>query len=168
MTGSSTKLSKALVSDPSKVALRNGAFYAGLNVEFVLNVDATKIDFEGKSVHLADGAKHEYDHLIVATGSTPNRIPVKGSGLKGIFVMRTVEDTAAIDAALGHDETVKKNVVIIGSSFIGLESALACAKRASVTVVGMDKVPFEAILGSAVGAGIQKVRTSMSLKEGTS
>lgn len=60
--------------------------------------------------------------------------------------------------ALGSDDTVKKNVVVIGSSFIGMEAALASSKRANVTVVGMDKVPFEAILGKAIGGGIQKVK----------
>lgn len=46
-----------------------------------------------------------------------------------------------------------------------MESALACAKRAaSVSVIGMESVPFEAILGKAIGAGIQKYHEAQSTK----
>lgn len=41
-----------------------------------------------------------------------------------------------------------------------MESALACSKRAHVSVVGQELVPFEAILGPQVGAGIQKFHES--------
>lgn len=49
---------------------------------------------------------------------------------------------------------------MIGSSFIGMEGALAASKRANVTVVGMEDVPFQAILGKEVGEGIRKVGPS--------
>lgn len=45
----------------------------------------------------------------------------------------------------------KANVVIVGSSFIGMESASILSKVANVTVIGMEKVPFERVLGPAVG-----------------
>jgi NADPH-dependent 2,4-dienoyl-CoA reductase/sulfur reductase-like enzyme len=54
-------------------------------------------------------------------------------------------------------------VVIVGSSFIGMEAASTLAKQANVTVVGMEKVfiflviskvPFERVLGPAVGAAL--------------
>jgi NADPH-dependent 2,4-dienoyl-CoA reductase/sulfur reductase-like enzyme len=57
-----------------------------------------------------------------------------------------------------ESDSEKKNVVVVGSSFIGMEVALALADKAKVTVVGMDEVPFEKILGKAVGNGIRKVR----------
>ena len=52
--------------------------------------------------------------------------------------------------------------MIVGSSFIGMEAASTLAKQARVTVVGMEKVfkiadikvPFERILGPAVGAAL--------------
>lgn len=34
----------------------------------------------------------------------------------------------------------KPNIVIVGSSFIGMEAASVFAKQANVTVVGMEKV----------------------------
>lgn len=41
-----------------------------------------------------------------------------------------------------------------------MEVALALAAKAKVSVVGMDKVPFEKILGEPIGKGIQKVSSS--------
>lgn len=62
--------------------------------------------------------------------------------------------------ALGSDDSVKKNVVVVGSSFIGMEVALAASARANVTVVGMEDAPFQAILGKEIGNGVRKVRSS--------
>lgn len=45
-----------------------------------------------------------------------------------------------------------------------MEIALACCKRATVSVVGREQVPFELILGQAVGAGIQKHHESTGTK----
>lgn len=52
-----------------------------------------------------------------------------------------------------------KRLVVIGSSFISMELVAAVSKRnlASIDVVGMENVPFEAVLGKEVGAGLKKV-----------
>ena len=52
-----------------------------------------------------------------------------------------------------------KNLVVIGSSFISMELVVAVAKRelASIHVIGMEKVPFESILGEVVGSALMKV-----------
>lgn len=52
-----------------------------------------------------------------------------------------------------------KKVVIVGSSFIGMEVASQIAKKArSVIVVGMETVPFERVLGEKIGAALRKVK----------
>ena len=55
---------------------------------------------------------------------------------------------------MGQFTSRKPNVVIVGSSFIGMESACILAKVANVTVVGMEKYPFERVLGEKVGAAM--------------
>ncbi|KDE09563.1 hypothetical protein MVLG_00458 [Microbotryum lychnidis-dioicae p1A1 Lamole] len=159
-----TKLSKALLADPSKVALRSQDFYDKLGVEFQLNTEVESIDFDKSSVKVSGGNSVSYEKLILATGSNPNRIPVDGSKLGNIFVLRTIEDTKQINDALGGEDGPKKNVVVIGSSFIGMEAALAAAGKANVTVVGMENAPFEAILGKAIGNGIRKFHESKGTK----
>lgn len=138
--------------------------------------EVEEIDFEADEIKLADGSKFPYTHLIVATGSNPNRLPLDGAKLGNIFVVRTVSDAKDIDTgtwncslirsptypswfftALGSDKDVKKNLVVIGSSFIGMEAALAASARAHVSIIGMEDAPFQAILGTEIGNGIRKV-----------
>ena len=53
-----------------------------------------------------------------------------------------------------------KKLVVVGSSFIGMEIVVSVLKRAlaSIDVVGRGHVPFEAVLGKDIGTAIQKVR----------
>ena len=48
-----------------------------------------------------------------------------------------------------------KQIVVIGSSFIGMEVGNALAKEHSVTIVGMEEAPMERVLGAKVGRIIQ-------------
>ena len=59
-----------------------------------------------------------------------------------------------------------KNLVVIGSSFISMELAVAVSKRklASVDVIGMEEFPFELVLGKAVGAGLKKYHESQGVR----
>ena len=47
--------------------------------------------------------------------------------------------------------TEKKNIVIIGSSFIGMEVGNALSKDHNVTIVGMESAPMERVMGAQVG-----------------
>ncbi len=77
------------------------------------NREITKYPITVKmNTEITDVASLNADEVIVATGATPNRIPVKG-------VEKTVE---AIDFLLGN-KTVGDNVVIIGGGLTGCEIA---------------------------------------------
>lgn len=162
-----TKISKALISDPSKIALRSADFYEKLQVEFVLDTEATELDLKNSSVKLSNGSTESYENLILATGANPIRLPLDGADLGNVFLLRGVKDAEAITSALGgepENEQDKKNVVIIGSSFIGMEAAIAVSGKANVTVVGMENAPFEKILGKEIGNGIKKFHESKGTK----
>jgi NADPH-dependent 2,4-dienoyl-CoA reductase/sulfur reductase-like enzyme len=58
----------------------------------------------------------------------------------------------------------KKNLVIIGSSFIGMEISAVMASKANVSVIGMEKVPFERVLGEKIGAVFQKLHEKSGVK----
>ncbi|GAA5823983.1 hypothetical protein JCM11251_003368 [Rhodosporidiobolus azoricus] len=161
-----TKISKALMADPEKLALRNKDFYQKVKVDFVLDTEATAFDYSASTVTLSNGKKLTYDNVILATGAEPTRLPLDGADLGNVFTVRGVKDAAAITEAVGSPESddQKKNVVVVGSSFIGMEVALALADKAKVQVVGMDNVPFEKILGKEVGNGIRKFHESKGTK----
>lgn len=143
-----TKLSKALIDDPAKIALRDAAWFKSGSVD-VVEDEVTGIDFSAKKVSTKSGSSFPYTKLVLATGGTPRSLPLPGfKELGNIFLLRDVGHAKAINKAIGDK---KKKIVIIGSSFIGMEVANAVAKDNDVTVVGMEKAPLERIMGAEVG-----------------
>ncbi|TAQ86008.1 hypothetical protein B7494_g5665 [Chlorociboria aeruginascens] len=148
-----TKLSKALIDDHSKIAWRDEAWFKDGAVA-VVNDEVTTVDFAGKKVSTESGNSYPYTKLVLATGGTPKSLPLPGfKELGNIFLLRTIPHVKAILGAIGDKN---KKIVIIGSSFIGMEVANAVAKGNSVTVVGMEKAPLERIMGGEVGKIFQK------------
>ena len=150
-----TKLSKALIADVSKLALRSEDWYSKASVE-VIPESVTSIDFSKKAVSTKSGKTYDYTKLVLATGGTPNRLPLPGfKDLKGIFPLRGVGHVQHILNAA--PEGSGKNIVIVGSSFIGCEIANALVgKKHKVSVVGMENAPFERVMGEKVGKIFQK------------
>lgn len=148
-----TKLSKALIADASKVALRTEDFYSSADIAFVQDT-ATAVDFEKRSVATKSGSTYPYTKLILATGGTPKRLPLPGfKELSNIFVLRYVQDVQAILEAVGDKG---KKIVIVGSSFIGMEVGNALAKENTVSIIGMEEAPLERVMGKDVGLIFQK------------
>jgi len=103
-------------------------------------------------VKLRDGETINYDSCFVATGGVARTLPIAGMDSTNIFVLREFDDAKKIaDAVEG------KHVVIVGSSFIGMETASCIVKKTkTIIVLGMEKVPFERVLGTDVGFAMQK------------
>ncbi|EPS30927.1 hypothetical protein PDE_05880 [Penicillium oxalicum 114-2] len=150
-----TKLSKALIADPEKIMWRPREWFKEAGIE-VVNDEVTSVDFSGKSVKTASGSTVSYTNLVLATGGQPRSLPLPGfrdNELSNVFTLRFVSDVKAILAAA---EGSKKNIVIIGSSFIGMEVGNALSKDHNVTIVGMESAPMERVLGAKIGSAIQK------------
>jgi len=85
---------------------------------------------------------------------------LKGHNGKNVYTLRTASEANKI-----FEVVAGKKVAIVGSSFIGMEVAAALVKRAaSVQVVGMEKVPFERVLGLQVGTILQKFHEANGVK----
>ncbi|KAI9735440.1 MAG: hypothetical protein M1818_006446 [Claussenomyces sp. TS43310] len=148
-----TKLSKALIPDETKIALRDDAWFKSADVAWVKD-QVTDVDFSSKKVTTESGSTYPYSKLVLATGGSPNSLPLPGfKDLGNIFLLRTVPHVKSILAAIGDKN---KKIVIVGSSFIGMEVANATAKENDVTVVGMESTPLERVMGAEVGKIFQK------------
>ncbi|MFO8006449.1 MAG: FAD-dependent oxidoreductase [Candidatus Brocadiia bacterium] len=98
--------------------------------------DATALDLDAKEVHTRAGRTVGYEKLVLATGSTPRRLPVPGSDLEGVYaVHKNVPHLTQMHTAMTDSE----RVVVVGGGFIGVEFADECNKdgAASVTIVEM-------------------------------
>jgi len=156
-----TKLSKALIDDHSKIALRDEAWFMDGAVSNV-NDEVTSVDFSGKKVETKNGQSYPYTKLVLATGGTPKSLPLPGfKELGNIFLLRNIPHVKAINAAIGDKG---KKIVIIGSSFIGMEVANAVGKDNDTTVIGMESVPLERVMGVEVGKIFQKTLEKNGVK----
>jgi NADPH-dependent 2,4-dienoyl-CoA reductase/sulfur reductase-like enzyme len=155
------KLSKNMALTPADVTLRNADWFARLGVELRLGETVTEVRPASRQVALAGGALLAYDKLLCCSGGyprrfvAPERFVTPGADLRNVFPLRDLAHAqgieAAIDAAGGPAACP---VVIVGSSFIGMEAAAYLKANkgvASVTVIGMEAVPFERVLGREIG-----------------
>ncbi|KAI1486611.1 monodehydroascorbate reductase [Biscogniauxia mediterranea] len=155
------KLSKALLTDPAKVQWRDADWFKSGSVEIVQD-EVVDIDLNNKTVSTKGSAKYPYTKLVLATGGSPRNLPLQGfKVLENIFVLRNIHHTKKIVDAIGEKG---KKIVVVGSSFIGLEVANAVAADNDVTVVGQETVPLERVLGKEVGGGLQKALEGKGIK----
>lgn len=85
-----------------------------------------------RTVETASGPSRPFDRLLIATGARAAVPPIPGSGAKGVFVLRTLDDAQAILEHLRDHQ----RVVILGGGLLGLEIARAVrARGAAVEVV---------------------------------
>ncbi|MEA3463678.1 MAG: FAD-dependent oxidoreductase, partial [Patescibacteria group bacterium] len=92
------------------------------------------IDTDSKKVNLDNQKKIGYDKLVLATGSRPAIIPIKGAELSGVYQIRkNIKYLKNLRKAI----IKAKNIVIIGGGFVGMELAeeLSAMKNKNVSVV---------------------------------
>jgi nitrite reductase (NADH) large subunit len=127
-----------------RLALLDADELAG--VELRLGTAAVAIDRADQVLDLADGSRLPYDRLVIATGSTPVRLPVPGSGLPGVAVFRDLADVDRLAAAQGR-------AVVIGGGLLGLEAAYGLRRRGlEVTLVHLMPWLMERQLNRDAGA----------------
>jgi 3-phenylpropionate/trans-cinnamate dioxygenase ferredoxin reductase subunit len=116
----------------SEILINSGDFYKDHNIYLFLRTGITDVDFENKILVSEAGEKYKYEKLLIATGSELNRFDLPGAGLDGIHYLRTIDDSMSIRE---HAQDAKK-AVIIGSGFIGMETAAVLdTKKLDVTMV---------------------------------
>jgi NADPH-dependent 2,4-dienoyl-CoA reductase/sulfur reductase-like enzyme len=142
-------LSKELLAgtvEPDDILLRKQGV-DDLDVDWRLGTPATALDVAGRTLTLADGSHVAFDGVVLATGSTPRRLPGQPD-LDGVVMLRTLDDALALRARLGGSP----RVVVIGAGFIGAEVAATCRGRGlDVTVLEALPQPMVRGLGPELG-----------------
>ena len=119
-------------------------WYTDHDVDLRLGTRVASIDRGAHEVGLEGGERLHYDHLLLATGSSPRRISLPGSDLEGVVTLRTIEDSDRLRAAF-HDGA---RIVLVGGGWIGLEVAAAARMAgAEVTVLEALDLPLVRVLG---------------------
>ncbi|MBW0012183.1 nitrite reductase large subunit NirB [Mycobacterium sp.] len=113
--------------DRALMALAGNGYDGDERVRLLLRAQVTEIDRAAKSVVTADGQRHGYDALVLATGSYAFVPPVPGHDLPQCHVYRTLDDLDAIraDAQRAVEAGHPGAGVVIGGGLLGLEAANA-------------------------------------------
>jgi len=137
-------------------------WYAEHGVELSTATRVESIDRGASTVTLAGGQVVPYDRLLLATGAEPRRLGIPGGDADGIHYLRTLENSEELRDALADGS---KRVVIVGAGWIGLEIAAAARGYGNdVVVIGMEKTPLAAPLGTELGAVFQRLHESHGVR----
>lgn len=106
-----------------RLYLRPSAFYPDNDIDLRLDETVQSIDVSSGTVVTSRG-EVPYDELILATGSTPRRLPsAMGGDLEGVHVVRNLADVDGMASQF----TAGRRVLIVGGGYIGLEAAAVAA-----------------------------------------
>ena len=105
----------------SELIAKNSEWYRKKNISLKLNTRITAADPQTKKVHTGVGESLAFDRLLLANGSHPFIPPVKGSDMKGVFAIHTVNDVRRVLAGTAKLD----NALLVGGGLLGLEAANA-------------------------------------------
>ncbi|MDN5860391.1 MAG: FAD-dependent oxidoreductase [Pseudonocardia sp.] len=132
-------------------------WYPDNDVELQLDDPVTGLDPGDHRLTTGGGRTVRYDKLLLATGSSPRRLPVPGSDLGGVHYLRTLDDSERLRARL----LPGARIVVIGGGWIGLETAAAArGAAAEVTVLESAELPLLGVLGPRIAQVFADLHTA--------
>lgn len=146
-----------------------------------LNTLATKIDVDGRALHVVDESGVDdvmtYDQLVVGTGAAPARPPIEGLAGEealgqndGVHLLHSMGDTFELVRTL--EQASPASAVIVGAGYIGLEMAEGLTAR-GLSVTQFEQLPevlptVDPSLGALVNAELAShgvdVRTGTTVR----
>ena len=123
----SKKFFKNEVSEDN-ILLKNESFYKDNQIEVILNTFVIKINPEKNFIQTSSGEKHQFTHLVLATG-TSSRV-FKEHEFTGIDIhyLRNIDDVKKIQQSLNDSE----KPLLIGGGYIGLELAASMQEMGKI------------------------------------
>lgn len=141
-------ISKTIDSKDKLVLQQPEGFSKRFNTTVNVNTTVTKVDFKNQIIYSeknGQSCESSYDKLVIATGTSAVQLPFL-KNKDNVFNLKNVEDVEAITEYIKTTDV--KDVVILGSGFIGLEASENFAKlKMNTTVVELSEqilAPFDA------------------------
>lgn len=103
-----------------------------------------RVDFSSKTIFFDTDEHLTYDHLVVASGSKPNKFGWKGQDLLGVQGLYSKQDLELMEQNTGKSV---QRAVIVGGGLIGIEMAEMLAyKKIKVTFLVREKGFWDNVL----------------------
>ncbi len=135
------------IDSPQKIVyFDEQSFYLKKGAKVYTRHSVESIDRRGKYIvvrNLKSNEYHkfQYDKLILTTGSKAKQLPSLPDSLDNVFNLKRVTDLERIESYL--KENPVKNVLVVGSGYIGLETAEAFADLGkNVSVLEIAELPL--------------------------
>lgn len=156
------------VTGPERLVARSPEKHRANGIDLRMSTEVVAVDVAAGQVTARDlgtGAEEtlSYDHLVLATGASPLRPPVPGIDAAGVYGVQTLDDGAALLAALESLGDGPRRALIVGGGYIGVEMAEAlCTRGLEVTVVTMGEEPMDT-LDADMGAVVHQAMEAMGI-----
>ena len=115
---------EGIISDFPDLIVRPQDTFIEMGIDLHLDTEVRHINAKSQKV-MSDSGVFEYDHLVIATGSTPFIPPIPGIHLSGVFTLHTLSDGMDIKFNINDNS----RVVVIGAGGIGIEVTASLARR---------------------------------------
>jgi NADPH-dependent 2,4-dienoyl-CoA reductase/sulfur reductase-like enzyme len=133
------------------IPLRPPGFHEQHRIE-VVRGRATRIDLPTRRLEVEGREALSFNALLLATGAEPVHLNLPGEDTGPVHYLRSLADSRRIIEAAKQ----AKRAVVIGGSFIGLETAASLRARGlEVHVVAPEAVPLERVMGHELGGFIR-------------
>ncbi|MFT5872037.1 MAG: NADPH-dependent 2,4-dienoyl-CoA reductase/sulfur reductase-like enzyme [Clostridium sp.] len=112
--------------DYTKMIARTREEFEKTGMKINIRHEIVKVVPEKKQVMIRDLEEgrlfiDSYDKLMISSGTVPVVPPLKGKDLKGVYVLKTLEDGLILKKAVESSNI--RNIVIVGGGYIGVEVA---------------------------------------------
>ncbi|XP_037604283.1 apoptosis-inducing factor 3 [Sebastes umbrosus] len=155
-----TRLSKVMNVESDTILLRRMEFFHEHDIEVWLRKEVVSVETDKKTVTFDDGSVQSYDHLLISTGCRAKGLDMPGMKLDNVRMLETPEDARQI-----HSACLGCNVVLVGTSFVGMEVAsYLIGKAFSITVIGSSELPYQNTLGREIGKITMKMLSEKNVK----
>ncbi|HWF51238.1 MAG TPA: molybdopterin-dependent oxidoreductase [Solirubrobacteraceae bacterium] len=142
--------------------LRPDSWFPAHGVALRSGCAATGLDLDARQVLDESGERHDFDSLVLATGSRPFLPPIPGVDAPHVRVFRTPGDVDGLATACRRGCA---HAVVVGGGLLGLEAAAGLlARGVQVTVVEVGDRLMPQQLDRGAGSMLERTVTALGLR----
>ncbi|MFJ7993409.1 nitrite reductase large subunit NirB [Peribacillus frigoritolerans] len=142
------------------ITINDWNWYKENNITLFSGETVTNIDTTKQIIYSDANREVAYDRLILATGSIPFILPIKGADKKGVTAFRNIEDCKKM---IEYSKNNKK-AAVIGGGLLGLEAARGLLNLGmQVDVIHLSEYLMDRQLDPAAGKMLQRELESQGM-----
>lgn len=130
-----------------RILVHKESYYRDQKIEVILGTKALAVHPERRIVITDHAGEFHFKKLLIATGCSPKKLDVPGSALPGIFYLRNIPDSEALQQAM----VGAKRAVVVGGSFIGMELASSFTKKGiQAMIITMEDILYDKLVSPEI------------------